>query len=109
MSITISVISVVIVVALLCISPHLALSYYNESWEEDSTKALIDNLNERKYKKYNLTPREIELCNLILSNLTTRQIAVTLSITENTVKTYRKELHKKLNISSKEELYDLFK
>lgn len=109
MSISISILSFLIVLVLLCVSPHLALSYYNESWEEDSTKSVIDNLEERKFKKYKLTPREIQLCKLILQNLTTRQIAATLGITENTVKTYRKGLHKKLNINAKEELYDLFK
>ena len=108
MSITISIISFLIVLILICISPHLVLSYYKESWEEDSTKATIDNNNIRKFAKYKLTSREIEIVNGILLGNTNRQIAAILGIKENTVTSYCKNIYIKLKVHSRAEINKLF-
>ena len=45
-----------------------------------------------------LTPREIEICNMIKNGLTTKEIANTLSVSLRTVDNHRNHIRKKLNI-----------
>lgn len=104
LSMILSIVSLVIVLILLSISPTLALTYYQDKWQEDSTKGQVDIKNIRKYQKYNLTEREIEVINCLLDNYTNRQIAATLGISENTVKHHCKNIFKKLDIYSKNEI-----
>jgi len=103
-SIIIAIISIFIITILLAISPLLESTYYKEKWEEDATKTQNDNKNLRRFQKYNLTNREIDVCNLLMENYTNRQIASMLGLTENTVKYYSKNIYKKLNIYSKHEI-----
>lgn len=103
------IISVLLTLILLVISPVLVVTFYNYKWDEDATKATIDNLNLRKFLKYNLTNKEIEVCNYLLKNLTVRQIAITMDISENTVKFHKKQIFEKLNISSKDEIFSKIK
>jgi DNA-binding CsgD family transcriptional regulator len=51
-----------------------------------------------------LTPREIEIVEMILNGLTTVQIAARLSIAAGTVKVHRKNIYRKLSVGSREEL-----
>ena len=103
-AVIIAIISILIIIILLAISPLLATTYYKEKWEEDATKTQIDNKNLRKYQRYKLTKREIDVCNLLLENYTNRQIASMLGLTENTVKYYSKRIYKKLDVYSKNEI-----
>lgn len=96
--------SVLISIILLSLSPILILTFFEDKWDEDSTKAVIDNANMRKFTKLNLTKKEIEVCKYILENLTVRQIAAEMKISENTIKFHKKQIFEKLNINSKEEL-----
>jgi DNA-binding CsgD family transcriptional regulator len=52
-----------------------------------------------------LTPREKEVCALLLKSLTVRQISGELSLAFNTVNGYYRSLYKKLGIGSKAELF----
>jgi len=56
-----------------------------------------------KIKKRNLkmTPREIEICNMIKANLTSKEISRFLNISLETVKTHRRNIRKKLKLSNK--------
>lgn len=54
-----------------------------------------------------LHPREREILALMLENERRKEIAVKLNLSENTVKTYTRNLYRKLCISSREELYAL--
>ena len=101
--------SVVMVIVILILSPILENTFFKDKWDEDSTKGTIDNLNKRKYSKYNLTFKEMEVCNYIIDNNSVRQIAIAMNISENTVKFHKKQIFKKLNISSKDELISLLK
>lgn len=101
--------SVVMVIIILILSPILENTFFKDKWDEDSTKGTIDNLNKRKYSKYNLTSKEMEVCNYIIDNNSVRQIAIAMNISENTVKFHKKQIFKKLNISSKDELISLLK
>ena len=96
--------AVLIVIVLMSLSSKLAVTYYQESWEEDSTMTEIDNCNRRKLARYKLTDREIDVCNLLLENLSAKQIATALDLTENTINSYKKTLYKKLDVTSKDEL-----
>lgn len=100
----IMVCAVLIIIVLLSFSSKLAVTYYKESWEEDSTMTEIDNYNRRKLVQYRLTDREIDVCNLLLENLSSKQIAVALDLTENTINSYKKTLYKKLDVTTKDEL-----
>lgn len=101
--------SVIVILTLLLFSPILTSTFFKDKWTEDSKKAIIDNKDIRKYTKYNLTNKEMEVCNYILENLTVRQIAINMNISENTVKFHKKQIFKKLNINSKEELGNIMK
>ncbi|QIP12687.1 response regulator transcription factor [Spirosoma aureum] len=55
-------------------------------------------------KQFNLTPRELEIINLIRNSLSTSQIADQLFLSEQTVKTHRKNIYYKLGINKLSEL-----
>ncbi|MFC3073276.1 helix-turn-helix transcriptional regulator [Shinella pollutisoli] len=55
-----------------------------------------------------LTPRELEIAMMILRGHSSLSIACSLDIVEGTVKIHRKNIYKKLNISSQAELFSLF-
>jgi len=55
-----------------------------------------------------LTPREAEIVRYILRGHSTESIALHLSISQETVKVHRKNIYKKLKISTQAELFALF-
>lgn len=55
-------------------------------------------------KKFSLSPREIEIIGLIRTGFSTREIAEKLYLNHETVKTHRKHIYYKLNISKLPEL-----
>lgn len=55
-------------------------------------------------KKFSLSPREIEIIGLIRTGFSTREIAEKLYLNHETVKTHRKNIYYKLNISKLPEL-----
>ena len=109
MATVILVIAMICVFLLLSLSSKLAVTYYKESWEEDSTMTEIDNCNRRKLVQYNLTEREMDVCNLLLQNLSAKQIATALNLTENTINSYKKTLYRKLDVTTKDELVNKLK
>lgn len=52
-----------------------------------------------------LHPREQEILEMILTNARRKEIAAALNLSENTVKTYTRNLYHKLGVSSREELF----
>ena len=58
-------------------------------------------------KGVSLHPREREILELVLENAKRKEIAAQLSLSENTVKTYTRNLYRKLGVSSREELFAL--
>ncbi len=54
---------------------------------------------------YDLSPREEEVCTLLLSGRTLQQISNELGIAFSTTNTYCKSLYRKLNVNSRTELY----
>ena len=56
---------------------------------------------------YELTPREREILPLVVRGLDTPTIAQTLGVSDNTVRTHKKSLYRKLDVHSKQELLEL--
>jgi len=52
-------------------------------------------------KSFNLTPKEIEICNLVKTGLTTKEISRLLNISSLTIDKHRKNIRKKLGLVSK--------
>ena len=52
-----------------------------------------------------LSPREMEILKAVLENKKRRNIALEMRLSENTIKTYTRNLYNKLGVSSREELY----
>jgi len=100
--------SAITMVVLLMFSPTLSQKYFNDSWATDSEKADV-NSSVDYLKKYNLSRRENEICQLLLQGNTLRQAAATLDISYATVNTYCTTLYRKLNINSRTELLILFR
>lgn len=56
-------------------------------------------VNEAKVTELGITPRELEILQQIANGLSTREIATTLFVSENTVKTHASRLFGKLEVS----------
>ena len=78
-------------------------SYYNlENWTEFETRFV--SINEKFYKKItkrypNLTQNDQRLCALVKLNLSSKEIAKLLNMSNESVHTTRSRLRKKLNLS----------
>ena len=67
----------------------------------------MEHLLSRLPKGVTLHPREQEILELILANEKRKDIATQLTLSENTVKTYTRNLYRKLGVTSREELFAL--
>ena len=69
---------------------------------ESSLKDIVESFGSKINQEYShLSPKELEICNMIRSGFSTKDIARTLSISNQTVEKHRKNIRKKLGISSK--------
>lgn len=67
----------------------------------DITKTLLNsNQTDQKTEEYILTEREIEILKMLVLNQTNKYIAEELDISENTVKTHRRNIHHKFGTSN---------
>lgn len=58
------------------------------------------NKEEPENEEYNLTEREKEVLSLLVNNYSNKQIASTLNLSENTIKTHRRNIHAKFGVSN---------
>jgi NarL family two-component system response regulator LiaR len=56
-------------------------------------------VNERKVQQLGITPRELEILQLIANGMSTREMATALFVSENTVKTHASRLFSKLDVN----------
>ncbi len=69
-------------------------------------KGFVSNLRMRSLQPYaGLPPREAEICDGIVSGLSTEAIALTLKLAQSTVKTLRQRAYAKLGIATQTELF----
>ncbi len=71
--------------------------------EPDKTEAVLARLPEG----VELQPRELQVLTAILANKKRREIAEDMGLSENTVKTYTRNLYRKLGVANRKELYEL--
>ncbi|SEM32611.1 transcriptional regulator, LuxR family [Roseovarius azorensis] len=95
----------------------LMLSQWEETLLATERKGRLRDLNEMTARIFNysksltpkgISPREAEIAALILQGHSSPSIAANLRIAIGTVKVLRKRLYSKLNISSQNELYQVF-
>lgn len=108
-SISASVLSMVVMVAFMFISPVMERADYVNVWGLDSQFSEIDNEQLHIFLKYKMSRREIEVCKLLLQGYTMRQISGILSIGYPTVNTYCTSIYRKTKINSRTELQQVFK
>lgn len=108
-SISASIISSVIMIAFMFISPIMERADYVNDWGFDSNYSEVGGGRFALFIPYSLSKREAEVCNLLLQGYTLRQISVLLSIAYSTVNTYCTSAYRKLNINSRTELLLKFK
>ena len=99
-----SIISATAMIIFLMMSPLLSQTLYEDNWVQDAKKKEITDDHLPFFEKYNLTPRETMVCDLLLEGHTLRQISGILAIAYPTVNTYCTSIYRKLNINSRTEL-----
>lgn len=88
---------------------HRYNSNHNETEapEEDVHNIQIEDCCTQLAKEYKLSPRETEVFCLLAEGRSTTRIQETLFIAEGTVNTHVRNIYRKLNVHSKQELIDL--
>ncbi len=95
------------------LSPLLYNKLFAAEWADELHQADMIPILQRmeqvdRFQNLGLTPREQEVCVLLLKGCTLRQIAANLGIAFSTVNTYYKGLYRKLHINSRAELFLMF-
>lgn len=107
----ISILSVCVVILFFVLSPLFLRLLYDGEWIDDSYRqdVTFESRLRAKLKDLKLSPKETEVCELLLRGYTLRQTAAMLEIAYPTANTYCTALYRKLNINSRTELTLLFK
>ncbi len=84
--------------------PFLQRTYFQDEWTTDSELTETDGQLGEMMRRYQLTPRESQICRLLLDGHTMRQIAGELQISQSTVSMHTVNLYRKLGINSRIEL-----
>lgn len=85
------------------INRHLSLrfgTWFPKGFQKRGTSSHLDSLA----GAYHLTPREVEIAELIYEGLSIREIAELLFVTENTVKKHSTHIFKKVNVDNRARL-----
>lgn len=106
-----SILSVCILVVFFMLSPLFVRLLYSGEWIDDSYRqdVTFESRLRARLKELKLSPKETEVCELLLRGYTLRQTAAMLEIAYPTANTYCTALYRKLNINSRTELTLLFK
>ncbi len=108
-SISVSVLSAVVMLAFMFVSPVMERAEYVNDWGRDSGNTEVGGGRLALFKPYALSKREAEVCDLLLQGYTLRQISAILPIAYSTVNTYCTSAYRKLGINSRTELLLKFK
>lgn len=106
-----SIVSVCILIVFFLLSPLFTRLLYNGEWIDDSYRqdVTFESRLRARLKDLRLSPKETEVCELLLRGYTLRQTAAMLDIAYPTANTYCTALYRKLCINSRTELTILFK
>jgi DNA-binding CsgD family transcriptional regulator/uncharacterized protein YhhL (DUF1145 family) len=108
-SISASILSAVVMIAFMFVSPIMERADYVYDWGFDSNHMEVGGGRLALLRPYGLSKREAEVCDLLLQGYTLRQISAILSIAYSTVNTYCTSAYRKLDINSRAELLHKFK
>ena len=102
---------VCILIAFFALSPVFVKLLYSGEWIDDSYRpdVTFESRLRARLRELNLSPKETEVCELLLRGYTLRQTAAMLEIAYSTANTYCTSLYRKLGINSRTELTLLFK
>ena len=87
------------------LNKHIELLNFETESNERENKTPYQRVYELLMKQDVLSPREAEICAMILVGYTTLGISLNLEISINTVATHRKRAYKKLGIATQNELF----
>lgn len=106
-----SMISVCVLILFFSLSPIFMRLLYDGEWIDDTYRSDVtfESRLRARLKDLRLSPKEAEVCELLLNGYTLRQTAAMLEIAYSTANTYCTSLYRKLNINSRTELTLLFK
>lgn len=106
-----STLSVCILILFFLLSPLFVRLLYSGEWIDDSYRqdVTFESRLRARLKDLRLSPKETEVCELLLRGYTLRQTAAMLEIAYPTANTYCTALYRKLCINSRTELTLLFK
>ncbi len=107
----ISILSVCVVILFFTLSPVFMRLLYDGEWIDDSYRkdVTFESRLRARLNELRLSPKETEVCELLLRGYTLRQTAAMLEIAYPTANTYCTALYRKLRINSRTELTLLFK
>ncbi len=108
-SVSVSIVSVLVMIAFMFISPIMERADYLNCWGLESNHTEVGGGRLALFKPYALSKREAEVCDLLLHGYTLRQISAILPIAYSTVNTYCTSAYRKLGINSRTELLLKFK
>jgi DNA-binding CsgD family transcriptional regulator len=106
-------VSSLLFVIFLLLSPAFSKHLFSADWSDslnltDMSELIKQVEQTNQFENLTLTPKEKEIAALILRGEAAKQIAVKMGISVNTVNYHTKNLYKKLNISSRTELFARF-
>ncbi len=106
-----NIISICVIILFFVLSPLFLRLLYDEEWIDDSYRqdVTFESRLQAKLRELRLSPKETELCELLLRGYTLRQTSAMMGVAYPTANTYCTALYRKLNINSRTELTLLFK
>jgi len=105
------IVGIIIILLFFLVSPRFVNELYDAEWAEDLHRIDVtyDGKLTKRLKDFKLSPKEIEVCQLLLQGYTMRQVSAIMSIAYSTVNTYCTSIYRKLSINSRTELIILLK
>jgi DNA-binding CsgD family transcriptional regulator len=102
---------IIIILLFFLVSPRFVNELYDAEWAEDLHRIDVtyDDKLTMRLKDFKLSPKEIEVCQLLLQGYTMRQVSVIMSIAYSTVNTYCTAIYRKIDINSRTELIIILK
>lgn len=106
----ISVLSIAVMLVIFSLTPLLTKILYTSEWIDDLYRTDVTHVSRltAQLMEFKLSPREIEVCVLLLDGYTIRQISAMLNIAYSTVNTYYSSIYRKLGVNSRTELIVMF-
>ena len=106
-----ALLSIAVILVIFALTPLLTRIFYSAEWTDDQYRLDVTHASRltARLSELKLTPREIEVCILLLDGYTIRQISAMLNIAYSTVNTYYTSIYRKLRVNSRTEIIVMFR